>query len=216
MYLKVDPKSDADFTEFILEYHKNPILQKFEIKIIEDHHLIEREKIKELLIEKGQTALLSQDLLLEHLVIKGTPQNTIIKILQQYLDKVDIDKELIIVDPYFYPSRHSASYSQFIVDTLKKYLPNIDEIKVVTGTRCNNTIKNQIKNDLETVKPGLIISNTQSDDYHDRYWISNNREKGVIIGTSMNGLGNKYALIDRLNITDVRHIISELKTSGLV
>ena len=30
------------------------------------------------------------------------------------------------------------------------------------------------------------------------------------MGTSLNGLGNKFALVDRINISDVREIVPEL------
>jgi hypothetical protein len=36
------------------------------------------------------------------------------------------------------------------------------------------------------------------------------------MGTSLNSLGNKVALLDRLNTTDVRCIIAELTNDGLL
>lgn len=216
IYLKVIPNEGADFTDFVVEYSNNPILQKFDIKILQERHLYDSESIKELIVEKGQTALLKEELLLEHLVVTGTPQNIIVKILQRYLDKVEIDNELIIVDPYLYPSRHPANYSQFVIDILSKYLPTITDLRLVTASNYNRTIKTQIETDLQNLRPGLRISHQTSDDYHDRYWISKGREKGIIIGTSLNGLGNKYSLVDRLNTTDVRQIVSGLVTDGLI
>ncbi|NCT93668.1 MAG: hypothetical protein GXC72_04530 [Chitinophagaceae bacterium] len=216
IYLRVVPQEGVSFEEFVIEYNKNLVLQKFDIGIIQERHLFDREKIIEILFEKGQTSILKQEVLLEFFIPKGTAGNVIVGIIQKYLDKVTIDNELIIVDPYFFLTRHGANYSSFIASILGKYLPTIDTIRIITGTRFNATIKTQIYSDLHAIKSTLTIIHSQSDDYHDRYWISNNREKGLIIGTSLNGLGNKYALIDRLNTTDVRDIIAELTAGGLI
>jgi hypothetical protein len=216
IYLRVVPQEGVSFEEFVIEYNRNPVLQKFDIGMIQERHLFDREKIIEILFEKGQTSILKQEVLLEFFIPKGTPGNVIVGIIQKYLDKVIIDNELIIVDPYFFPTRHDTSYSSFIASILDKYLPTIDTIKIITSTRFNATIKAQIYSELRAIKPTLNIIHSQSDDYHDRYWISNNREKGIIIGTSLNGLGNKYALIDRLNTTDVREIVTELISGGLI
>jgi hypothetical protein len=69
---------------------------------------------------------------------------------------------------------------------------------------------------LQSHKPSLNIIHSKSDDFHDRYWISGNREKAILTGTSINGLGNKFALVDRVNTSDVRVIVNELKSRGLI
>ena len=214
--IRVTSKQGADFTEFVVECANNPILKNFDISIIEERDSINITEIKDLIIEKGQTDILSQGPLLEQLVTKGEFPNVIVKILHTYLDKMTIDKELIIVDPYFFPSNYQSNYCQFIMDVLDPSIDSIEELKIVTGSHVNNSIKSNIISSLQSRNSKLNISHAHSNDFHDRYWISNGRESGLIIGTSMNGLGNKYALIDRLNKIDVRLIVSELTSNGLI
>jgi len=86
----------------------------------------------------------------------------------------------------------------------------IDTIIFVTNSTINNSLKNDAQNGLFALKPTIYIVHKISSNYHDRYWISGNREKGLIMGTSLNGLGNKFASVDRINISDVREIVPEL------
>lgn len=215
MILKVTALPGADFDAFAEEWRNNPILQKFDAKESLETGL-DTAAIQELLIERGQTDILREEAVNEHLTTPGTSQAKLISILQRYINKMAPDSELIIVDPYFYPRNFPAGYSQFIADILTPYLAGLNEIKVVTSTNYNAVIRAQVETDLKARRPGLIISHTTTDNYHDRFWISNGREQGLIVGTSLNGLGNKYALVDRLNKSDVREIVASLAAESLI
>ncbi len=100
---------------------------------------------------------------------------------------------------------------------MDKFISTIDDLIIVTNSHnVDTTIKNEIETILKSKKSTLNFIHKQHDDYHDRYWISGAREKGIVMGTSLNSLGNKVALLDRLNTTDVRNIISELINDGLI
>ena len=52
-------------------------------------------------------------------------------------------------------------------------------------------------------------------EFHDRFWVGIDNRKGVVLGTSLNGIGKKIALVDILKESDVDAIIDELKIAGL-
>jgi hypothetical protein len=94
----------------------------------------------------------------------------------------------------------------------------IDTIRIITTdtpSKIDSSIKTAIEAKFQTIKPGINFCHTTSSAYHDRYIISHGRERGMIVGTSFNGLGNKLALVDRLNTSDVREIIADLVANAL-
>ncbi|MEI6695640.1 MAG: hypothetical protein WCO13_06205 [Bacteroidota bacterium] len=185
--------------------------------------LSNQSEIVDYIINEGFSEFVRIGTLNEDLIKAGDTDNKVTNVLIKYLDKIGLDSELIIIDSYFYaPRPKNPNYITVLTDTLKKFLPSITDIIVVTlpDIPKRQLIDPRIKADIETSLKGinatLNITSLTSDNYHDRFWISNNREKGIIVGSSLNSLGNKYALVDRLNITDVREIISSLKTEGLI
>lgn len=130
-----------------------------------------KDEIVKYLLEHGFTSLVSTELLLEHIVAKGTPDNKIIPVVQTYLDRVNIDNELIIVDPYFFAARpKNPNYVSVLDQILDKYISTIDVLIIVTNSHnIDATIKKSIETALKTKKATLIIVHKQHNDYHDRY-----------------------------------------------
>lgn len=56
---------------------------------------------------------------------------------------------------------------------------------------------------------------TWSKNFHDRFWIAD-RERGLIIGSSLNKIGSKIFLIDRLSEADVAAIVAEIGRESAV
>lgn len=208
------------YTDLVVKISNNQDinLRDYEISQVQSVVHTFKDEIVKYLLEYGFTSLVSSELLLEHIVAKGTPDNKIIPVVQTYLDRVNIDKELIIVDPYFFAARpKNRNYVSVLDQILDKYISIIDDLIIVTNSHnVDATIKNSIETSLKAKKATLNIVHKQHNDYHDRYWISGAREKGIVFGTSLNSLGNKVALLDRLNTTDVRKIITELTNDRLL
>lgn len=150
----------------------------------------------------------------------GTPYNNrmeIKTIIQKHLDNVITSNRLIIVDRYIFPKNADRSYGEYLMDILRKYLPELAEIVFITSAdQHNSAMMSYIYNAIKIINPDITIDFRFTDIFHDRFWISNYNGKGLILGSSLNGYGKKYALIDYLNIPDVREIISELNVLGLL
>lgn len=218
---RLKPKrDDVDYLQLTIDYANNRPVNLNDFKIEEIHSVVFsfRNEIEKYILDHGLSSLIGIQPLNEQLIVKGESENKIVVFFQKYLDKVGIDNELIIVDPYFYSPNSNSSYHLMIHSVLAPYLPNISTLRIVTlpGGKISPTIKQNVESTLTGANPHLVIEHKTSSDYHDRFWISNNREKGIIVGTSFNGLGNKYSLIDRLNTSDVREIVSSLISNGLL
>lgn len=199
---------------------KRPVdLSGFEVSLANQlSHLIHEYKheIAEYIFNIGYSNFLSMGVLNEDVITKGTPVAEIYLVLEKYLDKLGIDNELIIVDPFFFAPTRVANYDVFVANVLDKYLAGMNTLIFITGSRVDPALKSAVEARLLAKNSALNIIHNTSNDYHDRYWISGAREKGVLMGTSLNGLGNKLALIDRLNTSDVREIVKALIADGLV
>ena len=180
-------------------------------------------KIIDYIISEGFSEFVSVGSVNEDLIRAGETDNKVTNVMIKYLTKIGLDNELIIVDPYFYaPRPKNPNYITVLTDVLRTFLPTLNDLIVIslpntaTRTLIDTRIKTDIETSLKSLNPTINITSLTSDSYHDRFWISNNREKGILVGSSLNSLGNKYALIDRLNISDVREIIASLKVEGLI
>ncbi|HRE73642.1 MAG TPA: hypothetical protein PK637_00935 [Flavobacteriales bacterium] len=218
---RLKPKrEDADYLQLTIDYANNrPVnLNDFKVEQIGSIIFSFRNEIEKHILDHGLSSLIGIQPLNEQLIAKGESENKIVTFFQKYLDKVGIDNELIIVDPYFYAPTSNANYHLMINSLLAPYIANITTLKIITfpGGKISPPVKVSVESTLIGANPHLAIEHKTSNDYHDRFLISNNREKGIIVGTSFNGLGNKYALIDRLNTSDVREIVSSLISNGLL
>ncbi len=182
----------------------------------EDRGGIDVEREKEWLLEVGLTEAFNTAQHYEALGTTSHRPHDIKALVQKYLDRIVTTNKLIIIDRYFFPNRCDTNYSSFVGDILDKYLPTLDEITFITSSSHNATVKNSITTLLQNKKPTLTINFKFTEDFHDRFWISDHNGKGLFLGTSLNGYGRKYALIDYINTTDVRLIISELRTQRLI
>ena len=57
----------------------------------------------------------------------------------------------------------------------------------------------------------LDIRIIESNDFHDRFWIAD-RERGLIIGTSLNQIGTRKFFVDELSQSDVAAVLAEEDT----
>jgi hypothetical protein len=64
--------------------------------------------------------------------------------------------------------------------------------------------------------PGLSVAHRTSNTFHDRFWIDPISTKGFLCGTSLNGLGKRYALVDHLEPTDAADVLTALRNESLL
>lgn len=196
LFKTLDAMKDVRYN--ILDYHDNN-------KDIEDE-----------LLEHGMTCILTPEIKHE---ATGTPYDRpkdIVIVLKKFLDRVILSDHLILVDYYMFSDKNEKShYSNFITQIFSDHLKKLQKITFITS-------KDKYKRDTEkaifenflNVKRHLKLETKFSDLFHDRFWLCG--KKGLFVGTSMNGLGKKYCLIDYINNDDILDINKYLTDEGLV
>lgn len=217
--LILKPKNNnIDYQDLLLKIANGNNVNFSEFNVGESRHIIDdfRNLFLDYLMEYGLNSYYKRGLLLDHVIKKGDKTNDIVPVIHRYLDKVGVDNELIIIDPYFYNDLKKFNYVQVFSQIFSKYLPNVKRFCIITNKHFEQKTKVNIETEIKRINPSINIVHKTSSNYHDRFWISNKRGKGLLLGTSMNSIGNKVALLDRLNTSDVKAIVKELKKDKLI
>lgn len=211
LQVKMDPLKDE--SDLFNELSK---LKEFDFSYYSPKEGQSIEQTREWLAKIGLTEAFYGQQYYEDIGRVGQRPSDIVPILHKYLDKVITVKKLTILDRYIFPSKHDNNYSAFFMSVIEKYLPSLDELTIISSPKHNEKIKNEILQLLKSKKPTLNVKISLSDLFHDRLWISDFNSRGLILGTSLNGFGKKYALIDFLNSNDVKVIVKELTSHNLI
>lgn len=159
-------------------------------------------------VQKMDNCDKKQNPLNESVLSRNISSERVAQIFQDNMPHQNSDKELIVIDPYFF-SANEDTFSDTVI-RLSKILnayPTLSTIKIVTDSRNSRSNKSAL---IEVLKE--MISNVtcaDSSDFHDRFWLLNG-ERGIVVGTSLNGIGNKIFLIAPLEQDDVKVIMDEV------
>jgi hypothetical protein len=187
------------------------------IEFVTDIFTSFRDEVLAGITHDGLSNLLRRQLLLEDFVQLGQPQNFVETIMIKFLREVGVDGELIVVDPYFFAPTSESDYPHLVESIIRPFSQALSTIYIVTRpNKVNPRLKQEIKNVIQNMNASIQLIHTTSSNYHDRFWISANRSKGILTGTSLNGLGKRYAIIDRLASSDVAEIVKSLKNENLI
>lgn len=120
--------------------------------------------------------------------------------------------ELTIIDPYLFPTRPQLGVDEYSANLAALIAPIVEpeaKLRFVVNTRANSEVESNVNTILGDLVAGITIQIHHSEDFHDRFWVAD-RSRGVVVGTSLNGLGSKLFLMDSLNASDVATIVEIL------
>ncbi len=220
-YLKIISKKNIDYKE-IDELEQFLKEKDIELYFVEPEKSDIFEECKKLILEDGPSMIFSYGNLTEEVLAKTNIQDSksyslLIWMLREKLTYFTRIDELIIIDNYFFnwePAHHDHCM-QLFEDVFSDIIPNLDSFKFITKPKYNNSNFNAIKNFIHSINSKIYVSVKTSKDFHDRFWIVDEK-KGLFIGTSLNGIGNKYALVDYLQEDDVNYIVNVLNDERLI
>jgi hypothetical protein len=213
------------------EIRASPLLKQFdsilrerlglELRII-NLHSYAFEECKRLLETQGISSIMSTVRIQEGViprVTNGHHNHTIVDLLHDQLTRLFPVDEIIIVDNYIFPkisdTIEKRDYLQLFEDIFTPVVKNIKTIKFITLPKYNHDLYLEFKDLLLAMNPSLDVFCKMSDEFHDRFWIAD-RSKGLFIGTSLNGIGKRYALIDMVRDDDTAEILSILEKLNLI
>ena len=213
-------KSDKPIEAELLKELGNRLQQRgIEIYILDvDTYCLEM--CHKLIIEKGARYILSLERFQEAVLPKigGIEErDLLIKVLSNYLQALSPSKDLTIVDPYFFPANlpDRAGYLGTFREIFGLVIPKLAMVRFITKPDHDRALYKDIKSVLIDLNPGINVVHKTTKDFHDRYWIAD-EVKGLFIGTSLNGIGKKYALVDFMEDEDTATIVKELKQASLI
>jgi len=127
-------------------------------------------------------------------------------------------QSLTLIDSYiFTPNiRDKQGYLEMFEDIFGPVVSSIKEVRFVTSPdHYDNSLYQDVIRLLKRLNPQLFVECSTTKDFHDRFWIAD-ETKGLFIGTSLNGVGKKYALVDNMSDDDTKAIVDELRKLALL
>ncbi|EOA06887.1 hypothetical protein HFRIS_001205 [Herbaspirillum frisingense GSF30] len=162
-----------------------------------------RDILRAYISKNGISSLFHFSLTCDAVLHPGIHVDEIEEVILGFIKSLNGVKDLLVIDPYFY------SEDPDCVSLFGRMMAEISsDLESVTFFTNGKSISKKgkmhavLKQQLSAVKINDVIT----DEFHDRFWIDPDRRKGVVMGTSLNGIKKKIALIDHLSFGDVKQI----------
>jgi len=170
------------------------------------------EEIQEQLVDRGPSSFLDIVWLQEDVSPKEPPTSAEQRMAAR-LQKLAPARELIITDPYLFTGSRKRDSEVYAASVVRMIAPALTEglriTAVVSPSQNNETVRTAVLEQLHARNQDLDISIVEADDFHDRFWIAD-RDRGLIIGTSLNKIGSRIFFVDELSQSDVVAVLTEL------
>ncbi|MFJ2991824.1 hypothetical protein [Pandoraea sp. NPDC087047] len=194
-------REGSDVVDFMKEVYRHPEFSHFLVTRMDAINV--REYFREYIVENGISSLFNFSLTYDAVMHGGIHVDEIANVVLQFVEKLKGVKDLFIIDPYFYSDDPGC------VALFGKMMSEISEqLRSVTfftnGRKANK--KSAMHSVLQNVAPKVSIEDVVTEEFHDRFWVDAEKNVGIVMGTSLNGIGKKIALIDHLSAHDARDI----------
>ncbi|MDN7602651.1 hypothetical protein [Burkholderia gladioli] len=162
-----------------------------------------RDVIREWVTENGISSLYNFYITSDAVMHPGITVSEIEKLILGFVKKLSGVKNLMIIDPYFYSSE--APVLTLFERMIGELSSGLESVTFFTKVRpkIDRTAMHEV---LTRLVPTITIKTVETEEFHDRFWIDPDAYKGIVMGTSLNGVTKKIALIDHLGRKDVMQI----------
>ena len=155
-------------------------------------------RTKQILKDKGTSAILAQQELNEEVLPDNTPRALLLETVKYKLDRCGPTTSLLLIDPYINPTFKAASdyppYEADLLTVLEPTLRKVSTLRIATRPNRNAASEARLDTAIRAVNASITINKKNTDAFHDRFWIVDDA-RGIFLGTSFNGIGKRYALI---------------------
>lgn len=211
------PKDNADMPLFLKLFEKSDLKNHFDVSFIgrsQIPHYFNQE-ILEHINQNGLSSLFNFSILMEDITSPSIKYDEIENMILKFTSQLNGSKKIIITDPYMYNIKNN-DFNLF-EKIIKSFCSDLEELIFITPSDKKFQVsKSDIHNIIKQIKPSINIIDFNSDEFHDRFWIGLDTNIGIVIGTSLNGISKKIAVIDRLSSNNVDDIIKELNRLNFV
>jgi len=179
-------------------------------------------EVQDMLQREGPTYIMSLRVLREEILPVTNRKDAsslglLIDTLRNKLIQLSPSESLTIVDGYLFATniKNQAEYLTLFEQIVSSVIGKIKLVRFVTLPSYNNELYKKTVTLLENMNPHISVEHSKSEYFHDRFWIADD-QRGIFVGTSLNGLGNKYALVDNIRDSDTNSIVEELRRLELI
>lgn len=195
-------KDGEDISHFFKRFYESELSRDFGIYRLSLDAL--RPHIQRHIIEHGLSSLFYNHMTCDAIMHPGFTTDEIEAVVLGIMSKLDGVKHLLIIDAFFYDDKPECLL--LLEKIVRSMSSKLERVTLITyGKRAN--MRPGMHKVFSTVVPGIQINDVVTEDFHDRYWIDVENTKGIMVGTSLNGIGKKIAMIDHANVADVREIV---------
>ena len=195
-------KDGEDISHFFKRFYESDLSRDFGVYRLSLDAL--RPHIKQHIIEHGLSSLFNNHMTCDAIMHPGFTTDEIEAVVLGIMSKLDGVKHLLIIDAFFYDDKPECLL--LLEKIVRSMSSKLEKVTLIThGKRVS--MRPGMHNVFSTVAPGIQINDVVTEDFHDRYWIDVENTKGVMVGTSLNGIGKKIAMIDHANVADTREIV---------
>lgn len=197
-------RKGVDSIEFIERVAANPEINRdFLIARLDTFYI--REVIREWITENGISSLYNFHITCDAVMHPGITIDEIEMLILGFVNKLDGVKHLIIIDQFFYSSE--ATVLDLFQRMIEKLSTHLERVTFFTKSR-PHIDRSAMHEVLTRLVPTIAIKTVETEKFHDRFWIDPDAQKGLVMGTSLNGVTKKIALIDLLSRGDVMQIVN--------
>lgn len=211
--LTIQVSEENDYETFVDKLNQIGVIADYHVSEIAFPQYSFRDHFIDHIVNHGFHSLLNYSISMEDVTSPSMSVNDIEEVFMKYVTKLAPSKRLLIIDPYFYAGNSNSNTHELFVRLISPIIDDLEEIYIVSNNS-NGQMKSLMHTQISNQNPTVSIFDTQTNAFHDRFWINIDDKKGLIVGTSLNGIGNKISIVDSINGIDVEELIRLAKSEG--
>jgi hypothetical protein len=138
--------------------------------------------------------------------------------LREIRDFTHAVENLVVIDPYAYGGEAGEKAERYVEEFAKATRIGsaaLKKLHIIFNSKCGRTKAIIEGIALRASNAGVELTDNDTDLFHDRVWIAD-RSRGLVVGTSFGGLGNRAAFLLQLPEFDLRHVLGFIDENGLM
>lgn len=200
--------NDINSRDIFSRFYENPDLSRdFMLTRLNTTHL--QDLLREEFIKHGPSSLFRYHITCDSILHPGITVDEVETVILGFIRTLKGVKNLMIIDAFFYSNEEN------VLNLFKKIILELSNplqcITFFTQAPKPKDVKKRnpdsMHNILKSINPDIRIIDIITDEIHDRFWLDADNQKGIVMGTSLNGVTKKLTLIDHLQPSDAREVI---------
>lgn len=195
--------NDINSRDIFSRFYENPDLSRdFMLTRLNTTHL--QDLLREEFIKHGPSSLFRYHITCDSILHPGIAVDEVEAVILGFIRTLKGVKNLMIIDAFFYSSEEK------VLHLFKKMILELsDSLQSITfftinARKCSTDAMHNI---IKSINQNIITKDIITDKIHDRFWLDADNQKGIVMGTSLNGVTKKLTLIDYLQPSDARAVI---------